>query len=130
MADVYKDVYKINEVGQVFRVEQGQMSNGEPFEIDHFVGMQTQIDSARVGNSVTYQWVKFSVTEGAYKPDTTNIDAISVMMPDGAMHDFTPTDGKVVVDITTFSQPPKPAIVELQAQLVEAQKAIAEIALG
>lgn len=124
------DVYKINEVGQVFRVEQGQMSNGEPFEIDHFVGMQKQIDSARVGNSVTYQWVKFSVTEGAYKPDTTNIDAISVMMPDGAMHDFTPTDGKVVVDITTFSQPPKPALQALQEKVDLANKAIDSLIMG
>ena len=124
------DTYKINEVGQVFRVERGQMSTGEPFEIDNFIGMQTQIDSARVGNTVTYQWVKFSVTEGADKPDTTNIDSISVMMPDGAMHDFAPTYGKVVVDITTFSQPPKPALQALQERVDLANKAIDSLIMG
>ena len=111
--------YLINEAGQVLQVEKGKLSDGSDFEIQTPLGMQKEIQSAKVGNTVTYQWVKFSLTDGVYQPDTTNTDVISVIMPDGQMHNFTPILGKIDVDITQFSQPPVPVTTALQQQNAE-----------
>jgi len=110
-------MYEKLENGQILKVVQDGQAT-----IKTAHGMEKELRNQSDGSTVVYQWVKFNLSTGEYEDDETSTDTVTV-----AGIDYTPTNGRVMLNISQLQQIPKTKTEEIEANLAAVNIALAEM---